>query len=98
VAEASNSWFCYMVRCKDGSLYVGIANDVAERIKRHNWGVGPNYTAKRRPVELIWYECCGGSEAARRREKEVKSWSRAKKLRLVQPVRQKTQNPRSGSG
>ena len=84
MAEAGNSWFCYMVRCKDGSFYVGIANDVAERIKRHNWGVGPSYTAKRRPVELIWKECCGDSEAARRREKEVKSWSRAKKLKLAE--------------
>ncbi len=93
MAEASDSWFCYMVRCKDGSFYVGIANDVAERIKRHNWGVGPSYTAKRRPVELIWYECCGDSEAARRREKEVKSWSRKKKLELVKMWRGKPPGP-----
>jgi putative endonuclease len=83
VAVTDEPWSCYMVRCKDGSFYVGIANDVAERIKRHNWGVGPSYTAKRRPVELIWEECCGESEAARRREKEVKSWSRAKKLKFA---------------
>ena len=76
-------WFCYMVRCRDDSFYVGIANDVEERVKRHNWGVGPGYTAKRRPVELVWSECCGTSETARRREKEVKGWSRAKKFELV---------------
>ncbi len=82
MAEAETVWFCYMVCCSDGSLYVGIATDVEERVKRHNWGVGPNYTAKRRPVQLIWNQRCGSSDAARRREKEIKSWSRAKKLRL----------------
>ena len=77
------TWFCYMLRCKDGSLYVGIATDPHERVKRHNWGVGPEFTAKRRPVELIWSEPCGSSEAARRREKEIKGWSRSKKLALI---------------
>jgi predicted GIY-YIG superfamily endonuclease len=86
VAEAEANWFCYMVRCRDGSFYVGIANDVEERIKRHNWGVGPSYTAKRRPVELVWSERCGSSDAARRREKEIKGWSREKKLELVKEV------------
>ena len=76
-------WFCYVVRCRDDSLYVGIAINVEERVKRHNWGVGPEFTARRRPVELIWSECCGSSDAARRREKEVKGWSRRKKLELL---------------
>lgn len=77
------SWFCYMVRCRDGSFYVGIATDVEERVKRHNWGIGPGYTAKRRPVELVWSERCGSSVAARELEKEIKSWSRVKKLKLM---------------
>ena len=76
-------WFCYMVRCRDASFYVGIANDVEERVKRHNWGVGPGYTAKRRPVQLVWMECCSDAKAARSREKEVKGWSRDKKFELV---------------
>ena len=97
MAEAGNSWFCYMVRCKDGSFYVGIANDVAERIKRHNWGVGPSYTAKRRPVELIWKERCRSSDAARNREKEVKSWSRKKKLEPVKMWQGRPPGP-MGSG
>jgi predicted GIY-YIG superfamily endonuclease len=82
----SAAWHCYMVRCRDGSLYVGIATGVEDRVKRHNWGVGPEFTAKRRPVELVWTECCGDSVAARRREKEIKAWSRSKKLALVRAV------------
>jgi predicted GIY-YIG superfamily endonuclease len=82
VAE-NESWFCYMVRCRDGSFYVGIANDVEERVKRHNWGVGPGYTEKRRPVVLVWSELCGSSDLARWREKQIKGWNREKKFELV---------------
>jgi predicted GIY-YIG superfamily endonuclease len=76
-------WFCYIVRCSDDSLYVGIATDIEKRVKRHNWGVGPAFTAKRRPVVLVWSERCGTSEFARRREKEIKGWTREKKFQLV---------------
>jgi predicted GIY-YIG superfamily endonuclease len=84
MVNGSKDWFCYMVRCSDGSLYVGIANDVAERVKRHNWGVGPEFTARRRPVELVWSERFDGSSSARVREKELKGWTRSKKLALIQ--------------
>jgi predicted GIY-YIG superfamily endonuclease len=83
VAETEVGWFCYMVRCKDDSLYVGIAQDVEERVRRHNWGVGPGFTAQLRPVELVWSEFRGSSEAARKREKEIKGWSRKEKFELV---------------
>jgi putative endonuclease len=53
-----------MVRCSDASFYVGIATDVEERVKRHNWGVGPEFTAKRRPVE--WFGK-NAAEAAKQR-------------------------------
>ena len=81
--EAGETWFCYMLKCGDGSLYVGIATNVSERVKRHNWGAGPAFTKGRRPVVLIWSECCGSCEAARVREKEIKGWSRGKKLTLA---------------
>ena len=83
MADGDETWFCYMVRCSDGSLYVGIAKNVGDRIKRHNWGVGPGFTARRRPVELVWKERCGDSKTARTREREIKGWSRIKKLALI---------------
>jgi predicted GIY-YIG superfamily endonuclease len=87
-----------MLQCSDKSLYVGIALDVDERVKRHNWGVGPEYTAKRRPVTLIWSECCGTSEAARRLEKKIKGWSRAKKIELASSGGRVNPSPKAGSG
>jgi len=82
--ESHAPWFCYMLECSKGSLYVGITTDVPERVKRHNWGVGPEFTARRRPVKLIWSELCGSSDGARKREKEIKGWSRKKKLSLIE--------------
>ncbi len=81
--DAAQPWFCYMVRCRDGSLYVGIAADLDERVKEHNWGVAATFTAKRRPVTLIWFERCESQELARRREVAIKKWSRTKKLQLI---------------
>jgi len=80
---AEGTWSCYMVRCKDGSYYVGVATDVANRIKEHNWGVGAKFTSTRRPVELIWWQEFPNQKAARGRERELKGWRREKKLNLV---------------
>src|SRR5580704_10246324 len=76
-------WFCYVLQCRDGSLYVGIAQNLEQRMRRHNSGAGAEFTARRRPVELIWSEGFRNSKAARKREKEIKGWSKEKKLRLV---------------
>jgi len=76
-------WFCYMLRCSDGSLYVGMTSDVMERVERHTLGFGPEFTKKRRPVELIWRQEFKDSSAARKREIELKGWNRKKKLSLI---------------
>ena len=82
--EEAKEWFCYMVRCRDGTLYTGVATDPRERVKKHNWAVGAKFTAARRPVELIWSEKFPDYRLARKREAEIKSWARVKKLRLVE--------------
>jgi len=76
-------WFCYMLQCSDGSFYVGIANDLEERLKEHSWGKDSEYTAKRRPVTLIWHQEFASKQDARKREVEIKGWSRRKKLELI---------------
>ena len=85
--EIERAWFCYMLECGDGSLYIGAAKDPAQRTKRHNWGVGSRHTALRRPVKLIWQEEFATELLARSREAELKGWRRDKKLRLVQEFR-----------
>ena len=77
------AWFVYVVRCRDGSLYTGIARDVNARVSQHNQGRGARYTRGRGPLELVHQEPCGGQAAATRREAAIKRQSRLAKLALV---------------
>ncbi len=79
--------FVYMLRCSDGSLYVGSATgeDVAPRVDQHNAGAFPgSYTWTRRPVTLIWSEHFERITDAIAAERQIKGWSRAKKLALAE--------------
>lgn len=80
------SWFTYIVECKDGSFYVGITNNIEERVAEHNRGKGPAYTKIRRPVKLVFKEKHGLKSKARKREAQIKRWSRRKKLNLIKGV------------
>ena len=77
------SWSTYIVRCRDGSLYVGISTDVAQRIAKHNDGKGAAYTRSHKPVTLVWCEQAASESVARKREAEIKKWTKAKKEALV---------------
>lgn len=75
--------FVYILRCADGSLYIGETDDVEGRIARHQEGRGCAYTAARRPVELVYVENLTNHLDARRREQQLKAWTRRKKEALV---------------
>ncbi|QJP13765.1 GIY-YIG nuclease family protein [Starkeya sp. ORNL1] len=79
------SAFVYMLRCADGSLYVGSTRtDLEKRFAEHLQGAFPdNYTFMRRPVELIWSEHFPIIADAVAAERKIKGWSRAKKEALV---------------
>ena len=76
------SWFVYVVRCRDGSLYTGISTDVEARVARHNDGKGARYTRARLPVRLLYMERKRNRGNALRREAAIKSLSRAEKIEL----------------
>lgn len=74
----------YILECADGTLYTGIARDVAARLAEHNEGkAGARYTRARRPVSLRYVEDAPDRGAALRREHEIKQLSRAEKLALI---------------
>ncbi len=73
----------YIVKCADGSLYVGSTSDVESRVQRHNDGFGCHYTASRRPVALAYSDELRTLPDALRREKQVKRWTAAKKQALI---------------
>ena len=77
--------YVYMLRCADGSFYVGSAtgDDLSVRIDQHNAGSYPGYTFKRRPVVLVWSEHFDRITDAIAVERQIKGWSRAKKEALI---------------
>jgi putative endonuclease len=81
----SHSWFVYMVRCSDDSLYTGIAMDVERRINEHNSDdiSGAKYTRPRRPVRLVYQEQVGSRSEAASREHAIKKLTRQKKEALI---------------
>jgi len=82
----ADSFFVYILRCSDGSLYVGHSEDVEERVAAHNNGRGAVWTTCRRPVRLVYRETCLTEAAAVNRERQIKRWTHAKKKALVEGV------------
>ena len=77
------TWYLYILRCGDGSLYTGITTDVEKRYEAHRTGRGAKYTRGRGPLELVYRECCGDHSAALKRELEIKKLPREKKQSLI---------------
>ena len=75
--------FVYLLRCADGTLYVGHTHDLAARVKTHNEGHGSAYTESRRPVEMVYAEEHSSLQGAVARERQVKRWTAKKKEALV---------------
>ena len=77
--------FVYMLRCADGSFYVGSAtgDDLTRRIAEHQSGYYHGYTSTRRPVTLVWSEHFLQITDAIAVERQLKGWSRAKKEALI---------------
>jgi predicted GIY-YIG superfamily endonuclease len=73
----------YLLRCSDGTFYAGSCENLAERVAAHNRGEAANWTAKRRPVELVYCEPFPTRAEAIARERQIKRWSHAKKAALI---------------
>ncbi|AVA20559.1 MULTISPECIES: GIY-YIG nuclease family protein [unclassified Rhizobium] len=74
----------YILRCSDGSYYTGLTKqEIEARVWEHNAGIYDGYTAKRRPVELVFHEVYDRIIDAIARERQIKGWSRRKKEALI---------------
>jgi len=79
------TYFVYILECSDNTLYVGCTNNFERRLNQHNnHKVGAHYTKIRRPVFLKYKEMFSTLAEARKREAEIKTWKRDKKLALFQ--------------
>ena len=77
-------YFVYILECSDKTLYVGSTNNLEKRLREHNeLKSGAHYTKIRRPVLLKYKEELPSLSDARKREAEIKKWTRQKKLDLL---------------
>jgi putative endonuclease len=80
----TSCWYVYIVRCKDQTLYTGIARDIEKRLAQHNSGRGARYTRGRAPVELVFVEAMLSHGDALRREYKIKQMSLSRKLEMIE--------------
>ena len=81
-------WYVYLARCADGTLYCGIARDVAARIAAHDAGLGARYTRGRGPLRVLLTRRCHSHGRALRLEYAIKQLPRpAKEALAAQPAR-----------
>lgn len=73
----------YILQCADGSFYTGSTKDLEKRVWEHQNLLGANFTKKRLPVELVYFEEYSRIDEAFYREKQIQGWSRKKKLALI---------------
>ena len=78
-----STWHTYILRCADTSLYIGITTDLDARLAKHNAGKGGAYTRSHKPVKLVWHEKAASESVARKREAEMKKWTKAKKEKFI---------------
>jgi len=71
---------------KSGVLYTGITNNLLRRVAEHKQKQTPGFTQKYNLTNLVWYEAHGKATSAISREKQIKGWSRAKKVALIEAM------------
>ena len=85
----TRTWYVYILRCADGSLYTGITTDLTRRIRQHNDGTASRYTRSRRPVKLVYQERKRSQSSALKREAAIKKLTRRQKSALTGAGRKK---------
>ena len=76
-------YFVYIMNNISGTLYTGVTNDLRRRVHEHKSGLAPGFTARYKINRLAYFESTPDVKSAIAREKEIKGWTRAKKIALI---------------
>ncbi len=79
-----HNYYVYIVASSNRVLYIGITNNLRRRIDEHKSGIYPGFTATYRCHRLVWFESYVSVTRAIAREKQLKHWSRSKKITLIE--------------
>ena len=84
-----HEFWVYIVASRSGTLYIGITNDLARRIREHKSGELEGFASKYHCTRLVYYEKFENVLKAISRAKQLKGWRREKKITLIERM-----NPR----
>lgn len=76
-------YFVYIMSSRSRNLYTGVTNNLFRRTAEHKLGSISGFTSRYKTHRLVYFESFGDIRAAIAREKQVKSWSRTKKINLI---------------
>ena len=79
-------FFVYILASHSRVLYTGVTRDLLRRVYQHRHGLMPGFTRRYRVHRLVYFEQTPSARAAFERERQLKKWSRAKKVRLIESV------------
>ncbi len=77
-------YWVYVLQSEDRKLYVGQSKNLKERLRKHKYGLGSKFTKDHKVPNLVFFEKYTSLESAVARERQIKKWSRAKKIALIQ--------------
>ena len=84
--SSPDRYYVYILSNRSRTLYIGVTNDLARRVWEHKHELVPGFTAKYHVSQLVYFEEAAHPQVAIAREKELKSWRRDKKVKLVSRV------------
>lgn len=76
-------WFVYVLKCSDGTFYTGATNNLEKRLAEHKKGKGGRYTRSHKVIKIVYSEQFSTKSEALKKESEIKSWSREKKITVL---------------
>lgn len=77
-------YFVYILASESRQLYVGVTNDLERRLTEHKAGLGKGYALEHNITRLVHFEITSEVRAAISREKQIKAWTRAKRIALIE--------------
>ncbi|MDP3880596.1 MAG: GIY-YIG nuclease family protein [bacterium] len=76
-------YFVYVLLCKNNSLYTGVTNNIERRFQEHKNSKGGHYTSAFKADKILYKEKHPDKSSALKREKQIKSWSRQQKIKVL---------------
>ncbi len=84
MSKRDHHYFVYIIASRTRVLYCGMTNSVVRRVNEHREGILPGFTSHYQCHRLVWFERYQYVNNAINREKQIKRWSRAKKIQLIE--------------